>query len=264
MMELIEPNWPAPPWVRAYATTRSGGVSRGAYASLNLGDHVGDQPDRVERNRQLLRERLALPAEPAWLCQVHGCHLVADRFQVHNDGLGPTVEADGMTAHGPGTVCVVMTADCLPVLMCDRRGTRVAAVHAGWRGLAAGILEQACAAMERSAGELLIWLGPAIGAQAFEVGDEVRERFIGPDPVTRAAFLPTARGTWLADLAGLARRRLARLGVTEVHGGEYCTLSEPERFFSYRRDGVTGRMASLIWLDPAPPDDCEDGDADHG
>jgi polyphenol oxidase len=159
-------------------------------------------------------------------------------------------------ASGAGTVCAVMTADCLPVLMCDQQGTRVAAVHAGWRGLASGILERACESLAVRPECLLVWLGPAIGADAFEVGPEVRQEFIAADPTADAAFRPSDSGRWLADLAGLARQRLARLGVTAVYGGGYCTFSDPRRFFSYRRDGVTGRMASLIWLEPhrgAPP-----------
>jgi len=246
-LSLIEPDWPAPPWVRACSTTREGGVSDGPYASLNLGHHVGDVPARVACNRALLRERLGLPADPLWLRQVHGSALVT--------GLSPgpdSCEADGAIASGPGTVCAVMTADCLPVLMCDRQGTRIAAVHAGWRGLASGILERAFESLAVSPECLLVWLGPAIGADAFEVGPEVRQEFIAADPTTDSAFRPSESGRWLADLAGLARQRLARLGVTAVYGGGYCTVSDSRRFFSYRRDRVTGRMASLIWLEPHP------------
>jgi polyphenol oxidase len=260
MPETIEPDWPAPARVKAYSTTREGGVGRGAYASLNLADHVGDAPDRVTRNRAILRERLQLPSEPLWLRQVHGCRLAGEDAAISSAAcsLGGC-EADGAVTGEAGVVCVVMTADCLPVLMCDDRGTRVAAVHAGWRGLASGILERAIAAMggasARSASErisperLLVWLGPAIGPDAFEVGPEVRERFLEADPESIEAFRASGDGRFLADLAGLARRRLARLGVTGVYGGGYCTHSDPRRFFSYRRDGVTGRMASLIWLD---------------
>ncbi|NCA70607.1 MAG: peptidoglycan editing factor PgeF [Sphingobacteriia bacterium] len=249
-MDLIEPEWPAPAWVRAYASTRQGGVSQGPYASLNLGDHVGDDPSRVARNRALLRERLGLAEAPRWLDQVHGCDLVGDRQMACQTRVAGACQADGAVTGRPGTVCVVMTADCLPVLMCDDRGTRVAAVHAGWRGLAAGILERACAALGGEPARLLVWLGPAIGADAFEVGPEVRQCFMADDPGALAAFRPARADRWLADLAELARRRLRRLGVTGIHGGGYCTFSDSQRFFSYRRDGVTGRMASLIWLDP--------------
>ncbi len=256
--EMIEPDWPAPARVRAYSTTRDGGVGTGVYASLNLGDHVGDTPEGVARNRAILREHLQLPSDPLWLRQVHGCRLAGEDSAIPVDArtLGGC-EADGAVSGEPGVVCVVMTADCLPVLMCDDRGTRVAAVHAGWRGLASGILERAIAAMGGASERILVWLGPAIGPDAFEVGPEVRARFLEADPASIDAFRASPDGRFLADLAGLARRRLARLGVTGVYGGGYCTHSDPRRFFSYRRDGVTGRMASLIWLDG-------DGDAAAG
>ncbi|WP_363928876.1 peptidoglycan editing factor PgeF [Thiocapsa sp.] len=265
MPEMIEPDWPAPARVRAYSTTRDGGVGSGVYASLNLADHVGDTPERVARNRAILGECLQLPSEPLWLRQVHGCRLVGDDAAISSSACKREgCEADGAVTSEAGVVCVVMTADCLPVLMCDDQGTRVAAVHAGWRGLASGILERAIAAMGVSSARiasqhrpfdripserLLVWLGPAIGPDAFEVGPEVRERFLEADPESIDAFRASRDGRFLADLAGLARRRLARLGVTAVYGGGYCTHSDSRRFFSYRRDGVTGRMASLIWLD---------------
>ena len=259
--EPIKPDWPAPSRVRAYSTTREGGVGSGVYASLNLGDHVGDAPDRVARNRAILREHLKLPSEPLWLRQVHGCTLAGEDSPICG-GARTRVgcEADGALSSEPGVVCVVMTADCLPVLLCDDRGTRVAAVHAGWRGLASGILERAIAAMRIPSERILVWLGPAIGPDAFEVGPEVRDRFLDADPQSIGAFRPSSDGRLLADLAGLARRRLARLGVTGIYGGGYCTHSDPGRFFSYRRDGVTGRMASLIWLDA---EDAASGDASH-
>jgi hypothetical protein len=237
-MDLILPNWPAPLTVRACATTRTGGVSTGPYASLNLGDHVGDDPAHVAENRARLRRELGLPAEPLWLTQVHGI-AVAE---------GQGADADASVAFGPGTVCTVMTADCLPLLLCDRAGTRVAAVHAGWRGLLAGVIEAAVARLDTSGAELLVWLGPAIGPDAFEVGDEVRAAFVAEDAAAAAAFRPSPAGRWLADIYALARRRLARCGVNAVYGGELCTYHDAERFYSYRRDGVTGRMASLIWL----------------
>lgn len=247
-MELILPDWSAPKRVRAYSTTRLGGVSVGAYASLNLGDHVGDDPERVAHNRALLSESLALPTTPIWLRQVHGCNILAV-----DDDSATDSEADGAITRSAGAVCVVMTADCLPLLICDDRATRVAAVHAGWRGLADGVIERAVAAMGVAPERLLVWLGPAIGPDVFEVGSEVRERFVALDPAAAAAFRP--RGDrWLADLAGLAKLRLSRLGVQHVHGGNVCTASQPQRFFSYRRDGITGRMASLIWLANDPSD----------
>ncbi len=266
--EMIEPDWPAPARVRAYSTTRDGGVGTGVYAGLNLGDHVGDTPEGVARNRAILREHLQLPSDPLWLRQVHGCRLAGEDSAIPGDARSfGGCEADGAVTGTAGVVCVVMTADCLPVLLCNDRGTRVAAVHAGWRGLASGILERAISAMGGVSGRspsepiaserILVWLGPAIGPDAFEVGPEVRARFLEADPASIGAFRASPDGRFLADLAGLARRRLARLGVTEVYGCGYCTHSDPRRFFSYRRDGVTGRMASLIWLDG-------DGDAAAG
>jgi YfiH family protein len=239
--DWIIPEWPAPARVRSLLTTRRGGVSRGAYASLNLGDHVGDDPRAVAENRRLLT-RLAPP--PLWLNQVHGIR-VLDAAQVFAP-LG--MEADASFSRKPGVSCAVMTADCLPVLLCDQSGTVVAAAHAGWRGLHAGILEHTVAAMSCSGAGLLAYLGPAIGPQSFEVGDEVRTAFIDIDQAAEIAFKPHGV-KWLADIYLLARQRLARLGVNNVFGGGGCTVEEPERFFSYRRDGVTGRMASMIWLE---------------
>jgi YfiH family protein len=242
----IEPDWPAPPGVRAVSTTRLGGVSAGPFRSLNLGDHVGDDPRAVTCNRERLRAALELPEEPRWLAQVHGCD-VADAGRDP-----PGCRADASAAFEAGRVCAVLTADCLPLLMTDRAGTRVAAVHAGWRGLAHGVVEAAVARLAVAPGELLCWLGPAIGPEAFEVGDEVRECFLRTqgDAATEA-FRPTPEGTWLADLYALARLRLADAGVASVHGGGLCTYGDGERFFSYRRDGVTGRMASLVWIEEA-------------
>lgn len=240
----IIPDWPAPANVRAVQTTRAGGVSMGAYASLNLGDHVGDDPVAVARNRAILRA--ALPAEPVWLKQVHG-NVVADADRA----LG-IAEADAAVARKSDAVCAVMTADCLPLLLCDESGTVVCATHAGWRGLAGGVIEAAVAAMKVAPASLLAWLGPAIGPQAFEVGEEVRQAFLAHDPQAQKAFVPgasSAEQKWLADIYLLARQRLGLLGVTRVYGGGLCTCSDAERFYSYRRDGATGRLASLIWLD---------------
>lgn len=226
----------------AYSTTRLGGVSAGPFASLNLGDHVGDDPGSVVLNRFRVRKGLGLPGEPLWLRQVHGC-------EVAEAGAAPVpCAADAAVARLPGQVCAVMTADCLPVLLCDRLGQAVAAVHAGWRGLAAGVLERAVSAMGVDSDQVLAWLGPAIGPDSFEVGPEVRDRFLDSDPGAGEAFCAGSRGRWLADLYTLARLRLERAGVTAVFGGGHCTYSDPKRFFSFRRDGVTGRMASLIWL----------------
>ncbi|MEA3410721.1 MAG: peptidoglycan editing factor PgeF [Pseudomonadota bacterium] len=246
MTGWIEPDWPAPTTVRAVFTTRQGGVSKGPYASMNLGDHVGDDPGAVARNRYRLGESLGLPTRPVWLSQVHGTHVIdADAVS------GKPGEGDAALAGASDTVCAVMSADCLPVLFCDRGGKRVAAAHAGWRGLSAGVLETTVAAMSVSPDDVLAWMGPAIGPDAFEVGEDVVRAFVEDDAGCETAF--TRQGSrWMADIYALARRRLRRLGVRAVHGGGWCTFSEPERFFSYRRDGITGRMAALIWLRAAP------------
>jgi YfiH family protein len=239
-IECIRPDWPAPANVHARVTTRVGGFSAGPWAGLNLGDHVGDDPAAVAANRALLRAELGLPAEPSWLQQVHGTRV---RLPGEQDAC-----ADACLSDRAGEVCVVLTADCLPVLLCNREGTRVAAAHAGWRGLLAGVLEQTCARFGQPGSELYAWLGPAIGPAAFEVGDEVRAAFVQQHGEDAVCFSANRPGHCLADLYRLARRRLERLGLGSVSGGGLCTYSDARRFYSYRRDGVTGRMASLIWL----------------
>jgi YfiH family protein len=236
---MILPDWPAPPNVKGLMTTRVGGVSVAPWASLNLGDHVGDDPAHVAANRARLRAQL--PAEPGWLRQVHSA-------RVAELGRDANPEADASFTREKGKVCAVLTADCLPVLFCDRAGSVVAAAHAGWRGLAGGVLEATVEAMQVPAGEILAWMGAAIGPQAFEVGDDVRDAFVAQHPEAAAAFVQHAPGKWLADIYALARTRLAAAGVPSIHGGGRCTYSEAETFYSYRRDGVTGRMASLVWL----------------
>jgi hypothetical protein len=242
MDDWIVPAWPAPAGVRALITTRLGGVSERAYASLNLADHVGDDANRVRENRRRLA--LRVPAEPVWLMQEHGIRVVrADDASIGTRG-------DAAVAFRPGRACAVLTADCLPVLLCDRRARSVAAVHAGWRGLAAGVIEAAVAAMDADAESVLAYLGPAIGPASFEVGADVRTAFLARDPAAAAAFEPLASGKFMADLYRLARRRLAACGITEVWGGDYDTFAESHRFFSYRRDRTTGRMAAVTWLEP--------------
>lgn len=240
--ELILPDWPAPPNVLAFSTTRRGGVSRDRHASLNLGDHVGDDPQAVARNRDLLSA--LLPASPLWLQQVHGVDVAEAERSVAG------VTADAAWAHSVGHVCVVMTADCLPILLCDRNGSAVATVHAGWRSLCAGIVERVVRAMRIPAGDLLAWLGPAIGPQAFEVGGEVRAAFVAHSGEAAKAFVAHEQGKFLADIYCLARQRLAEVGVLAIYGGNLCTVADSERFFSFRRDGVTGRMGSFICLRP--------------
>lgn len=240
--DCIVPDWPAPPAVRALVTTRAGGVSAGPYASMNPADHVGDAPEAVAENRRRLRR--LLPDEPCWLRQVHGV-AVADAGAV----CPAPPEADAAVCRAPNRVCVVLTADCLPVFLCDAAGSVVGVAHAGWRGLHAGVIEATVARMAVPGARLLAYLGPAIGPKAFEVGAEVRAAFLALDPAAAAAFVAAAApGKWLCDLYLLARQRLARLGVGQVFGGGDCTYSDSARFFSYRRDGATGRMASLIWL----------------
>jgi len=239
--DFLVPDWPAPRRVGAAFSLRSGGTSTGPYASLNVGAHVGDAPAAVADNRVRLRKSLGLPAEPLWLEQVHGTTVA--RFE---DRARPV--ADAAIACAAGQVCAVMVADCLPVLLADRAGSCVGIAHAGWRGLAAGVIEATVAALPARPDSLMAWLGPAIGPAAFEVGAEVRERFMAVDPAAQAEFRPGRGDRWWADLYGLARRRLAGAGITAVHGGEFCTVSDPARFFSYRRDGLTGRMAALVWL----------------
>lgn len=237
--EWIAPDWPAPANVKAFVTTRAGGVSEGRYASLNLGLRTDDDP----RAAALNRERLCatLPQQPKWLRQVHGASVV------EADDLATTPEADAGVARRPHTVCAVLVADCVPVLLADRQGTTIAIAHAGWRGLAAGVVENTVSRMGRDPADVLAWLGPGIGPRAFEVGPEVRDAFVSGDAPAQAAFQPHAPGKWLADLFLLARRRLARAGVDAVYGGGLCTYNDAQRFYSYRRDRVTGRMAAVIW-----------------
>jgi polyphenol oxidase len=240
--DWIVPDWPAPAHVRAVITTRAGGVSGGPYASFNLGYSTGDDPGAVRANRELLRAML--PSEPRFLSQVHGARVV------EAETVADAPQADASTAREPGTVCTIMVADCLPVLLTDGAGSVVAAAHAGWRGLAGGVIDNTIAAMiERGAdrGTLMAYIGPGIGAEAFEVGDDVFEAYTANDSGAKAAFRPHAPGKWLADLPWLAQRALERCGITRVYGGKLCTWSDPARFYSYRRDRVTGRMGAFIW-----------------
>lgn len=248
-MNLIRPDWPAPDNVGALISTRRGGQSRGAYADNNFALHVEDDEADVMANRERLREQLALPTDPQWLTQVHGTKVVAARAD------GRVRTADGCYSRTPGLACAVLTADCLPLLFCNRSGTQVAAIHAGWRGLAKGVVRRALSCFNEAPENLLVYLGPALSRQHFEVGVEVLEAFFrsaqDADHSERiaASFTPGARPLhFFGDLYALARAELNALGVTAIYGGHYCTYAEPERFYSYRRERVTGRMASLIWL----------------
>lgn len=248
---FIRPGWPAPPRVGAVSTTRVGGVSRAPFDSFNLGPGSGDDPAAIAANQRRLRAALDLPSEPAWLRQVHGSrviHLPAGRS---NAGLETESrpEADAAWTDRPGTVCAVLTADCLPVLLCTQAGGAVAAVHCGWRGLAAGVLTEAIRAMPGEASELMAWLGPAIGPEVYEVGPEVRQAFVERGEASSQAFRPGADwNKFYCDLYAIAHIELQEAGVRAVYGGGFCTYSDAERFFSYRRDGRTGRMATLIWM----------------
>lgn len=243
MLEFIRADWPAPDNIIAGTSTRVGGVSQGCWSSLNLASHVEDNPEHVDENRRRLYEFLDLPSEPVWLEQVHGCDVI------RAESVNETCRSDASVTAKPGVVCAVLTADCLPLLVCDRNGKQVAAIHAGWRGLASGIIEQTIRAMEAEPRDMLVWLGPAIGPGNFEVGDDVYHRFTVLNDSAVSAF--TRRGDrWLCDLYKLARLRLQAIGVSNIFGGGFCTYDEVERFYSYRRDGITGRMVNLVWINP--------------
>jgi YfiH family protein len=257
-IDWVEPEWPAPAGVRAVSTFRSGGVSVAPYASLNLGAHVGDLPEAVAENRRRLEAAAGLPAEPVWLAQVHGTRVVDLDTAGGRQGAGDLAgsagrlgPADACFARQSGRVCAILTADCLPILLAADSGDLVAAAHAGWRGLAGGVIEATVKALRVAPGKLMAWLGPAIGPRHFEVGPEVREVLLAGDPDADSAFTANARGRFMADLSALAHRRLAVLGVRRVYGGGQCTYADAHRYFSHRRDGVTGRQATLIWLDSA-------------
>ncbi|MEQ1530224.1 MAG: peptidoglycan editing factor PgeF [Methylococcales bacterium] len=238
---FLTPDWPAPANVHAATTLRTGGVSSGVYASLNPAEHVQDDPESVLENRRLLKTMLNLPAEPVWLEQIHS------NIAVNAATVQGVPQADAAYTIKPGVVCTVMTADCLPLLVCDSLGAQVAAIHAGWRGLLAGVITNTINAMQPA--DFLVWLGPAIGPQCFEVGAEVRQAFVNKSADFSNAFSLQTNDKWLADIYRLARIELAALGIGNVYGGNLCTVTEPGRFYSYRRDQQTGRMATLIWRD---------------
>jgi len=242
-LEFITPSWPAPKNIKAFTTTRIGGFSKSPYDTFNTANHVGDDPDAVAKNRKLLRETLHLPSEPTWLNQVHGVEVIQANQQT------TPVTADASFTQKPGVVCVAQTADCLPLLVCDRAGTTVAAIHAGWKGLAAGVIEATINTLKIPAQELLVWLGPAMGPQSFEVKEDVLAAFTTVDPKAELAFKPINSTQWLANIYLLAKQRLNNLGITHIYGEELCTYNDKERFFSFRRDKDTGRMASLIWME---------------
>jgi len=241
----LTPDWPAPPGVRALSTWRLGGVSAGPYASLNLGDHVGDAPQAVAENRHRLRDAAKLPAEPTWLRQVHGIAVADLDRALPADRERPG--QDAAFARTPGRICAILTADCLPILLAAQDGSAVAAVHAGWRGLAAGVIGATLGSLALPAGELIAWLGPCIGAASYEVGGEVRAAVLAEAPAAAVAFTPNSSGRFLADLALIARIQLDGFGVAAVYAANACTFSDRARYFSHRRDAQTGRQATLIW-----------------
>jgi YfiH family protein len=240
-MKIIKPNWPAPGNIQAFTTTRQGGYSLAPYDGFNLAMHVGDEEARVQKNRALLKKEYNLPEEPAWLSQCHSTQavLINDPYEL--------CEADASYTHQNRKVCAVLTADCLPILVCNQAGTEIAAIHAGWRGLADGVIEATLKKLESAPGTLLVWLGPCASKAAYEVSSEVRDFFLKHNPAAESGFTLTTPDHYLVDLTHLARQRLNDLDVSGIYGGEYCTISQPDLFYSYRREGVTGRMASLIW-----------------
>ena len=272
-LQVITPDWPAPPGVRSAFTLRTGGVSVAPYDSLNLGAGIGDSPQAVAENRRRVREKLGLPSEPVWLQQVHGVEVVELGATVAPGAGGHSAEAygaevrggpkpgaailgvdspigDASVARGAGQVCAIRVADCMPVLFAARDGSAVAAAHAGWRGLVGGVLEATVRRLRLPASQLIAWMGPAIGPAHFEVGDEVRAAFMATDLDAAPAFVANARGRWQCDLYALARRRLTAIGISGIYGSGWCTFAESERFFSYRRSSQCGRMAALIWVEP--------------
>lgn len=247
MLQLIKPNWDAPANIHAYSTTRLGGVSEGAFLGLNLGAHVQDDPQHVFANRQLLTSEFNSAADFCWLNQTH-----SDRLIKLNATTGQNIDADASWADTNQHTCVVMTADCLPVLVTDKKGSFVTAIHAGWRGLKDGIIEKSiqkiCTELSIPSDQLLVWLGPCIGPEAFEVGDDVRDEFIAENPLSNCAFI-AANNKWLANLQQLAILRLAPFSGITISADASCTFKDSERFYSYRRDGITGRLATFIWMD---------------
>jgi polyphenol oxidase len=243
MIDVITPNWPAPSKIKAFTTTRTGGFSLAPFDTFNLAMHVGDSKADVIENREVLQRKQKLPHAPLWLEQSHSTVVVSADLAYEAYPV-----ADASYSFLPGRVCAVMTADCLPVLICDTQGTQVAAIHAGWRGLADGIVAATVANLKAKPKDLLVWLGPAIGPEAFEVKDDVRDAFMQGKSGKSDHFKQTAKGVYLADMYSIARHQLSKLGVDQVFGGDYCTYTDTERFFSYRRNNTTGRMASLIWI----------------
>lgn len=244
-MQVINPNWNVSKNIHAFTTTREGGVSLEPYLSFNLGDHVGDDKSAVKTNRTLLVEKFCLPQTPIFLTQTHSTRVIQLPYS------GQNLEADAVYTNVPNQVCAVMTADCLPVLFSTTSSNEVAAVHAGWRGLCDGVLEETVKYFQAKSEDIIAWFGPAIGPKAFQVGIDVVEKFVAVDEKAKLAFQPDVieDGKYLGNLYQIATQRLNNLGITQIYGGNHCTFNEKEKFFSYRRDNQTGRMASVIWFE---------------
>lgn len=245
MIQRISPNWSVPNNVHGFSTTRQGGVSQVPYESFNLGNHLGDNPEDVKTNRQLLVEKFGLPQLPIFLTQTHSTRVITLPYK------GDNLDADAVYTNQPNQICLVMTADCLPVLFTNKQGTEVASAHAGWRGLCDGILEETIKCFQCPRNEIIAWFGPAIGPKAFQVGQDVVDQFVAKDTQAQDAFVndTTRKGKFLGNLYQIARQRLDKMEVTHIYGGEHCTYTEAEQFFSFRRDVNTGRMATLIWFE---------------
>lgn len=240
----LKPDWPAPPSIKAFTTTRKFGHSKAPYDKFNLADHVEDDPEAVKKNRQQLREELALPTQPLWIHQVHGTKVIS-LDEVHDS----SPEADAVITQSPHRVCAVLTADCLPILLCNSEGNEVGAIHAGWKGLLAGVIDSTLEALNTPNEQLMVWLGPAIGPDAFEVDAEIRDAYMKRNLNNQSAF-KEKEGHWHGDIYQLAKINLLQLGVHQVYGGNFCTYTDEQRFYSFRRSkGVTGRMASIIWIE---------------
>jgi len=242
-MNPIIPNWPAPKNIIAFTTTRQGGFSKDNYASLNLGDHVNDDPSTVMANRKRLIEEFELPSQPIWLSQKHTSKVIAAETSLSRETIG-----DGSYTNKKQVICAVLTADCLPILLCDKVGSHVAALHCGWRGLASNIIAEGFKKMNCAAKEMLAWLGPGIGPNNYELGEEVKQQFIELNPNNTSAFQPSNNGKWLGNMYQIAKIQLQQLGINNIYGSNFCTYGDQDKFFSYRRDKITGRMATLIWL----------------
>jgi len=241
-LTIIKPDWPVAKHIHAFTSTRLGGVSQGIYHGLNLAHHVDDEPDAVQANRDLLQQQFHLPHTVKWLQQIHSTQAIAA------DTIENGTKADALYTNKANTICAVLTADCLPILVCNKQGDKIAAIHAGWRGLASGIIQTTLEKLAEPADHLLLWFGPAIGARHYQVGQDFYDTFLSISPMMQQAFKQTSPTHWHADIYALAKLQCEQLGIKHIYGGEHCTFADSTHFYSHRRDGTTGRMASLIWF----------------